>query len=46
VVAVLCGGFGRAELEDEGAVMVLEDLTELRAELDHLLALERATSMR
>ncbi len=37
VVALLCGGFGRAELEDEGAMTVLEDLTELRTKLDDLV---------
>jgi phosphoglycolate phosphatase-like HAD superfamily hydrolase len=37
VIALLCGGFGRAELEDEGAAVVLEDLDELRARLDELV---------
>jgi HAD superfamily hydrolase (TIGR01549 family) len=37
VIALLCGGFGRAELEDEGAAVVLEDLEELRARLDELV---------
>ena len=37
VIAVLCGGFGRAELEDEGAVVVVEDLEELRDRLDELV---------
>ena len=37
VIAVRCGGFGRAELEDEGAAVVLEDIDELRARLDELL---------
>jgi len=37
VIAVLCGGFGRAELEDEGAAVVVEDLEELRERLDELL---------
>lgn len=37
VIAVLCGGFGRAELEDEGADVVCEDLEELRARLDELV---------
>jgi phosphoglycolate phosphatase-like HAD superfamily hydrolase len=38
VIALLCGGFGRAELEDEGAAVVLEDLEELRSRLDELVA--------
>ena len=37
VIAVLCGGFGRAELEDEGAALVVEGLDELRERLDELL---------
>jgi HAD superfamily hydrolase (TIGR01509 family) len=37
VIAVLCGGFGRAELEEEGADVVVEDLQELRRRLDELL---------
>jgi phosphoglycolate phosphatase-like HAD superfamily hydrolase len=37
VLAVLCGGFGRAELEDEGADVVCGDLEELRARLDELV---------
>lgn len=32
-VAVLCGGFGRAELEEAGAAAVFETLTELREAL-------------
>jgi phosphoglycolate phosphatase-like HAD superfamily hydrolase len=43
-VAVLTGGFSRAELEEAGAVTVVEDLTELR-EFDwpaHLRAPRRA----
>jgi HAD superfamily hydrolase (TIGR01549 family) len=38
VIGVLCGGFGRAELEDEGADAVVEDLEELRRRLDELMA--------
>lgn len=37
VIALLCGGFGRAELEEEGATVVLEDLQELRHRLDELV---------
>jgi phosphoglycolate phosphatase-like HAD superfamily hydrolase len=37
VIGVLCGGFGRAELEDEGADMVCEDLEVLRGRLDELV---------
>lgn len=37
VVAVLTGGFGRAELEDAGADLVCDDLHELRARLDDLV---------
>ena len=32
-VAVMTGGFSRAELEDAGAVAVFESLSELRSEL-------------
>jgi HAD superfamily hydrolase (TIGR01509 family) len=41
VIAVLCGGFGRAELEQEGADVVLEDLDELRRRLDELVEVAR-----
>jgi phosphoglycolate phosphatase-like HAD superfamily hydrolase len=37
VIAVLCGGFARAELEEEGADVVCEDLEALRARLDELV---------
>jgi HAD superfamily hydrolase (TIGR01549 family) len=37
VVALLTGGFGRAELEDAGADLVCEDLVEVRARLDELV---------
>jgi phosphoglycolate phosphatase-like HAD superfamily hydrolase len=37
VIALLCGGFGRAELEEAGAAVVLEDVEELRARLDELM---------
>lgn len=37
VVGLLCGGFGRAELEDEGAAVVCEDPQELCNRLDELL---------
>jgi HAD superfamily hydrolase (TIGR01549 family) len=37
VVALLTGGFGRAELEEAGADLVCEDLRELRARLDELV---------
>jgi HAD superfamily hydrolase (TIGR01509 family) len=37
VIGVLCGGFGRAELEDAGAAAVVEDLEDLRRRLDDLL---------
>lgn len=37
-VGVLSGGFGRAELEEAGAVAVFETLSELRAARDELLA--------
>jgi HAD superfamily hydrolase (TIGR01549 family) len=37
VIGVLSGGFGRAELEDEGATQVCDDVAELRARLDELL---------
>jgi HAD superfamily hydrolase (TIGR01549 family) len=38
VVALLTGGFGRAELEDAGADVVCEDVGELRDRLDELLS--------
>jgi HAD superfamily hydrolase (TIGR01549 family) len=38
VIALLTGGFGRTELEDEGAAVVLEDLPELRRRLDELIS--------
>jgi HAD superfamily hydrolase (TIGR01549 family) len=37
VIGVLCGGFGRAELKDDGAVAVCADVAELRRRLDELL---------
>jgi HAD superfamily hydrolase (TIGR01509 family) len=37
VVGLLCGGFGRAELEDEGADVVYEDPREVVGRLDELL---------
>jgi phosphoglycolate phosphatase-like HAD superfamily hydrolase len=46
VIALLCGGFGRAELEDEGAAIVLEDLEELRDQLDELVVRANARDPR